>query len=219
MLDFDTAWVLEVGTELLVFGPHDLSGTLTDKQVIDGTRELWITTAGSEFVVGSETFQTEGVTWRVREGDPYTFRLADAVLQNAAEDKWAEIKARRDVVEYAGCMTPMGRVQTDLASQSRITSTKAFADLGNAYWSTGWTMENNTVVRHNRDEFFALVKAVGLHIADTHSRSQSLREFVFSRSTVEAIEAIDVVALWDGLALTDSEDDFILDHTGAQITA
>ena len=42
---------------------------------------------------------------------------------------------------------------------------------------------------------------------------------MFSRSTVEAIEAIDVVALWDGLALTDSEDDFILDHTGAQITA
>lgn len=217
MMDFDTAFALALDTEVIVFGAHPFTGTLTAKDEGD-PRSLTFTLEAEEVTVGEETVTIEK-GYQIFEGEDYTYRLADALLDNAAEDKWTEVKAKRDSVEYGGCETALGDVQTDAESQQRITSTAVFAMLGTTTWQTGWTMSDNTVVLHNKDEFLLLAATVGTHIADAHSRSQSLRELVYSQTAVEDIEALDIEALWNDLAISDENEEPILDHVGLQVTA
>lgn len=221
MIDFDTAYALPLGTEIIAFGDYPFQGTITAMTDDGPVRTIqidWHTT----FMFNDGTGEVELDAYRYHvftEGDGYRFRLADNLIGNAADDKWNEVKAKRDAVEYGGTNTPLGFVQTDLASQSRIIQTYTFSTTSGENWQVGWTMSDNTTVKHTKQEFAELTKVVGQHISDTHSRAQALREFVYSRASVEEIEAIVVSELWDNAALTDQNNDFILDHLGLQILA
>lgn len=105
------------------------------------------------------------------------------------ERKWAEIKAIRDELRYSGCDTPKGRMDNDPDSQRKLTSAVTMAGLLGDTFSVGWTMEDNSVVTHDKAEMEAAGLAVGMFDAQCHAIGQALRAQI-ETATAEELDAI-----------------------------
>lgn len=99
----------------------------------------------------------------------------------------------RDARQSAGCMTPLGRMQSDPISRGllngAVTAALVSAAAGQPY-SVDWTMENNAIVTHDGPAIIAAGMAVLEHVAAEHAIFESLRAQVNAAITIAAIDAV-----------------------------
>lgn len=124
---------------------------------------------------------------------------ADAVIEDGQmvvpihvlrDRKWQEIKAARDHVRYAGCPTPKGVMDNDADSQRKVTSAVTMALLLGDAFMVPWTMQDNSVVVHTKDDIEAAGLAMGMFDSQCHAIGQGLRAQIEAAATAEELEAI-----------------------------
>lgn len=102
------------------------------------------------------------------------------------------IRARRDVAEWSGCATPLGRVDSDGDSQRKINGAVMMASIVGPTFSIDWTMESNAVIAHDQAAMTAMGIAVGQHVAACHAVSVALNAALAAATSAEEIDAIDI---------------------------
>jgi len=110
--------------------------------------------------------------------------------------RWQEVKARRDVAELGGCMTPFGRVQTDQRSQDKINGMATMAimaTLAKAPFAQGFVLADNSVATLDAAKAQALAGAVGAHVAAVYDYAFRLRKGI---EVSDDPASIDIDAGW-----------------------
>lgn len=104
---------------------------------------------------------------------------------------WVEVKALRDQAEWAGCDTPLGRVDTDPNSRSKISGAVQMAMLIDPF-TIDWTMQDNSIVTHDAPAMIAMGLLVGQHVNACHAIATTIRTALDAADTLEAIAAAGV---------------------------
>ncbi|KTT72611.1 DUF4376 domain-containing protein [Sphingomonas endophytica] len=145
------------------------------------TMRAWRLTArppeGSVFVAG---------TW-----------VADLAVLRAA--RWKAVRAAREQAQEAGCASPLGRVDTDPASQLKIAGAVQMAMVAQAAgqpFAIDWTMQDNGNVIHDAVQMIAMGLAVGQHIAACHEVALTRRAAIEAAQDEAAIAAVEVDDGW-----------------------
>jgi phage-related tail fiber protein len=113
--------------------------------------------------------------------------------------KWEDAKIYRDFRRSTGCATPKGRMDSDEESKVKLNGAVTMAQLVGDTFSVNWTMEDNSVVTHNKAEIDAAGLAVGQYDMQCHAVGQSLREQIDAATTAAELDAIDIEgAAWPG---------------------
>jgi hypothetical protein len=114
-------------------------------------------------------------------------------LDSAKDRKWAEIKQARNEAEWAGAMTPKGKMDTTPDSQRKLggyVQMALIAKLNGQPFNATWTMLDNTNQAHTADELIMAGVYVGTHVANMHECSQAIRMAIYAATTIEEVEAI-----------------------------
>ena len=109
------------------------------------------------------------------------------------------IKARRDAAETRGCQTPLGRMDTDQASQRKVNGSVTMAVIAvqnSAPFSIDWTMADNSIVTHNASEMIAAGLAVGAPAPACPTRATTLTSLVEPPQSNANLDAIDINEGW-----------------------
>lgn len=137
--------------------------------------------AGQEIVpfhlgVDIETVETwadgEAIYVRPRTVDP------DEALTLARLRRWEAAKLVRDAHIDSGCMTPLGRVDSDEASRLNISGavqTALIAQAAGQPFSIDWTMADNSVVSHDGPATVAMGLAVAGFVSACHEAARAIR--------------------------------------------
>ena len=107
-------------------------------------------------------------------------------LDEIKAQKWAEIKAMRDQLEFGGFEFEDGIYDSDQVSQGRI-MVAAVADVDQV-----WTLADNTTVELSASQLQQLYAALQAHIASVHERGRIARQLIFDAETKEQVEAINL---------------------------
>lgn len=107
-------------------------------------------------------------------------------LDEIKAQKWAEIKAMRDQLEFGGFEFEGGAYDSDQVSQSRIMGA-AVAGVDQV-----WTLADNTTVELSASQLQQLYAALQAHIASVHERGRIARQLIFEAETKEQVEAINL---------------------------
>jgi hypothetical protein len=108
--------------------------------------------------------------------------------------KWEDIKFYRDLHRHMGCDTPKGRMDNDPESQAKVNGAVTMAQLLGDVFSIDWTMEDNSVVTHNKAEMEAAGVAMGEFDATCHAIAQALRAATNAAASEAELDAIDITA-------------------------
>jgi hypothetical protein len=100
--------------------------------------------------------------------------------------KWAEIKAMRDRLEFGGFEFDGGIYDSDQVSQGRIMGA-ASADVDQV-----WTLADNTTAELSASQLQQLYAALQAHIASVHERGRIARQLIFEAETKEQVEEINL---------------------------
>lgn len=140
----------------------------------------------------------------IPEGFDRTWMIPDYQTQTFTEDidgckamKWEKAKLRRDELRYGGCDTPKGRMDSDLESQHKINGAVSMANLLGAAFTVNWTMQDNSVVAHDKAEIEAAGLALGMWDATCHAAGQAVRDAINAATTLAELFAMDVEAMMD----------------------
>lgn len=104
----------------------------------------------------------------------------------------AALKQRRDLAIAGGCMTPLGRVQTDSASLAAITRFAAAADRAQRRgedFGVVWIMADNSHVQHDAIAMIALDHAVTVGITALRSVYNGFREALNAAVSLDELDA------------------------------
>lgn len=107
-------------------------------------------------------------------------------LEEIKAQKWAEIKSRRNQLEFGGFEFEGSIYDSDQVSQGRIMGAAS------AGLSQVWTLTNNTTVNLTADQLVQLYQALQVHIAIAHERGRVAREAIMSASTKEDVESVTI---------------------------
>lgn len=136
------------------------------------------------------TVLTGGATpARIWATEPYPLPEARAMM-------WARAKGIRESRMAGGCETPLGRMDTDDASQRKLNGAVTNAlitQLAGQPFLIDWTMADNSVVAHDGPAIIAAGIAVAQHIAACQNRGTLLR------AAIDAGEdpfAVDITGDW-----------------------
>ena len=105
-------------------------------------------------------------------------------LEEIKAQKWAEIKSRRDQLEFGGFEFEGNIYDSDQVSQGRIMGA-AISGVDQV-----WTPANNTTVELNASQLQQLYAALQAHIASVHERGRIARQLILEAETKEKVEAI-----------------------------
>lgn len=105
-------------------------------------------------------------------------------LDQIKDQKWADIKAMRDQLEFGGFEYKGNIYDSDQVSQGRILGA---ANLG---IDQVWTLADNSTVYLNSDELVDLYAALQEHISNLHERSRIARGKIESAQTIQEVEAV-----------------------------
>lgn len=105
-------------------------------------------------------------------------------LDEIKAQKWAEIKAERDQLEFGGFEFEGGVYDSDQVSQGRIMGAAA------ANIDQVWTTADNTTVDLSASQLRQLYAALQAHIASVHERGRIARQLIFEAETKEQVEAV-----------------------------
>ena len=107
-------------------------------------------------------------------------------IETAQEQKWNEIKAQRDTLEFGGFEFESNIYDSDLTSQSRILGA------ANAALPQTWTLQDNSTINLNADQLNGLYVALQTHIAQAHERGRIARQLIYAAETIEQVEAVNL---------------------------
>ena len=105
-------------------------------------------------------------------------------LDEIKAQKWAEIKAMRDRLEFGGFEFDGGIYDSDQVSQGRIMGAAA------AGLDQVWTLADNTTVELSASQLQQLYAALQTYIASVHERGRIARQLIFDAETKEQVEAV-----------------------------
>lgn len=105
-------------------------------------------------------------------------------LDEIKAQKWAEIKAMRDQLEFGGFEFDGGIYDSDQVSQGRIMGAAA------AGLDQVWTLADNSTVNLTASQLQQLYVALQAHIAGVHERGRIARQLIFEAETREQVEAV-----------------------------
>lgn len=105
-------------------------------------------------------------------------------LYEVKTQKWEELKARRDALEFGGFEYKGNVYDSDQVSQGRIMGA-AIAGVDQI-----WTLANNTTVTLTGDELKELYAALQMHVAALHERGRIARYNIDVAMTPQEIEAV-----------------------------
>ena len=105
-------------------------------------------------------------------------------LDDLKAQKWAEIKAERDQLEFGGFEFEGNTYDSDQVSQGRIMG----AASAGVYQV--WTLADNTTVNLTAAQLQQLYAALQAHIASVHERGRIARQVIYDAETKEGVEAI-----------------------------
>ena len=100
--------------------------------------------------------------------------------------KWVEIKAMRDQLEFGGFEFEGGIYDSDQVSQGRIMGAAA------AGLDQVWTLRDNTTVNLTASQLQQLYAALQAHIANAHERGRIARQLIHEAETKDQVEAINL---------------------------
>ena len=107
-------------------------------------------------------------------------------LDEIKAQKWAEIKAMRDQLEFGGFEFDGGIYDSDQVSQGRIMGAAA------AGLDQVWTLADNTTVELSASQLQQLYAALQAHIASVHERGRIARQLIFEAETKEQVESVNL---------------------------
>ena len=107
-------------------------------------------------------------------------------LEEIKAQKWAEIKPRRDRLEFGGFEFEGNIYDSDQVSQGRITGA-AVAGIDQV-----WTLADNTTVELSASQLQQLYAALHAHIASVHERGRIARQLIFDAETKEEVETVEL---------------------------
>lgn len=113
--------------------------------------------------------------------------------------RWDDVKARRDQAEWAGCATPLGRVDTDPDSQRKAGGAVQMAMIAQAAGTTfalDWTMQDNSTVTHDAPAMIAMGVAIGQHVAACHEAALAKRGAIDAAATADEIASVGLDDGW-----------------------
>ena len=161
------------------------------------------------YAVPMEVFEPAGdvgtllYNWLVSTGAPFdggvVLDSGTADLATARAKRWSRAKTHRDRAEWAGCETPLGRVDTTPASELKISGAVQLAVIAEAAgepFSIPWTMADDSTVVHDAAAMIAMGVAVGEHVAACHAHALVLRTAIEAAETVEDVLAVDTDTGW-----------------------
>lgn len=100
--------------------------------------------------------------------------------------KWVEIKAMRDQLEFGVFEFEGGIYDSDQVSQGRIMGA-AVAGIDQV-----WTLADNTTVELTAMQLQQIYAALQVHIASVHERGRIARQLIFDAETKEQVEAVNL---------------------------
>ena len=139
----------------------------------------------------SNMFYQDG--WVEIPAQPSTFHTFDYTtkqwidprsLDEIKAQKWAEIKAMRDQLEFGGFEFDGNIYDSNQVSQGRIMGAAG------AGIDQTWTLANNTTVELTAQQLKELYAALQAHIAGVHERGRIARQLIFDAETKEQAESI-----------------------------
>ena len=107
-------------------------------------------------------------------------------LDEIKAQKWAEIKAQRDQLEFGGFEFEWNIYDSDQVSQGRIMGAAS------AGVDQTWTLADNTTVELTAQQLKELYAALQAHIAGVHERGRIARQLIFDAETREQVDAINL---------------------------
>ena len=107
-------------------------------------------------------------------------------LDEIKAQKWVEIKAMRDQLEFGGFEFEGGIYDSDQVSQGRIMGAAA------AGLDQVWTLADNTTVELSASQLQQLYAALQVHIASAHERGRIARQLIYEAETKEQVEAVNL---------------------------
>ena len=131
--------------------------------------------------------------WYAAEGKPsenhiFNYDLKDWIdprtLDEIKTQKWNEIKAERDQLEFGGFEYKGDVYDSDQVSQGRIMGA-AIAGVDQT-----WTLANNTTVDLTGEELKELYAELQRHVASVHERGRVARYKIDVATTPQDIEAV-----------------------------
>lgn len=123
--------------------------------------------------------------------DAATDAWVDArTLEQFKADKWAEIKAKRQDVEFSGFTWDGSTFDSDPLSQSRIQGAVQLAGLNPTAFTIDWTLADNTVRTLSATQMVEVGETLGIHVATQHTIARGLRQQIEVATTAAEVEAI-----------------------------
>lgn len=105
-------------------------------------------------------------------------------LDEIKSQKWVDIKAQRDQLEFGGFEFEGNVYDSDQVSQGRIMGAAS------AGVDQIWTLADNTTVSLTASQLRQLYAALQVHIASVHERGRIARQLIFEAETNEEVEAV-----------------------------
>lgn len=105
-------------------------------------------------------------------------------IDELKSQKWAEIKAQRDQLEFGGFEFDGNAYDSDQVSQGRILGA-ALAGIDQT-----WTLADNTTVSLTASQLQQLYAALQSHIASVHERGRIARQLIYEAETKEEVESV-----------------------------
>ena len=122
---------------------------------------------------------------------------ADYTVDEFRAIRWTEAKAHRDHVSTSGCITPLGRVDTDADSQRKIVGAATAALIARTVgqpFTVNWTMQDNSVVPHDADQMIAMGMAVVAFLGACQDAGTAVRAGFLAAQDNAALAAVDITA-------------------------
>lgn len=107
-------------------------------------------------------------------------------LDEIKAHKWAEIKSRRDSLEFGGFEFEGNIYDSDQVSQGRIMGA-AVAGVDQI-----WTLADNTTIDLSASQLQQLYAALQAHTANAHERGRIARQSIHEAETKEQVEEINL---------------------------
>ena len=135
---------------------------------------------GSEWVLGDGTALDEaGLALRARK-----------VAMHAA------VKAMRDRIEWAGCSTPYGPIDTDPDSQRKVSGGSAAAPALGAAFAKDWRMADDTIVALDATKMIEVGLLGVAHVDACQQRKNALDAPIAAAYLIQDLDAIDIETGW-----------------------
>lgn len=121
-------------------------------------------------------------------------------LEKSAKPRlWAEVKALRDAKEAAPAVTPLGLVDSDDKSKTKVLGLVLMALLAKqsgAPFEEEFTMADNAVVMLDADMAILLGMTLGQSVSQIHTNGRALRAQITAATSLDELEAIDLESGW-----------------------